>query len=588
MLFSISHAIDNDASSKTASLSRGAETSPIDASSYEYEKTDFIDASDNSDAARLHASKRKDLSQESDFSKPRKDRAEDQTEQSGKTGNSQENAGKRRSEKTDRTGGRSGSKFNGPKGTGDSGRRGNSAGSDRPQDSRRPKGKDTSRDSEGNGRSERRGGSKGAALSRDSRREQGSEASHVGRSEEIESSEGNSRALRTGKNGAVNSEGSRRKQGSTSDGAKRKRRSEKGLAQEREGSQTYDSDWEVSSEGSGNNRDARQGQEMTNSGGSEELISYNNQPEMEGASGLRNQGDFVGSSPPQDEADPREVEGSEDFPALATTSFGPSACQQAGCRNFDGPANYVVIGNSMSVDEDREDCSIEPSSSAALQIPSHARVRSALLYWSASGNVPRSPSVVFNGLRVSANKTYSSGFASLIFYGAMSDVTNHVKESGGMTVSHVEAENSTILCVSNAVYAAWSLVVVYEKADLPIARINVCFDWFTLTFPEGKYESTVQCLAGSSTTTEAKTTVVAFESDLYKGEEFFLNDILQGDNLFRGSTAPNLDINTYDILSIVKGGATKIKYSLRTYLINSSFGPAIEGLFMPLRITYNN
>lgn len=80
---------------------------------------------------------------------------------------------------------------------------------------------------------------------------------------------------------------------------------------------------------------------------------------------------------------------------------------------------------------------------------------------------------------------------------------------------------------------------------------------------------------------------MTFESDGYKGEYFFINSGYLGDNLFASNTAPNLDIRTFDLRSIVRSGASFISYTIKSYYVKTErFGGAVEGLFMPLRVVY--
>ena len=266
--------------------------------------------------------------------------------------------------------------------------------------------------------------------------------------------------------------------------------------------------------------------------------------------------------------------------------FGPSKCTQLGCVNFQGHGDYSVIGNSMSYDEDRENCAIKSSSSTWYTLPTGAVVKKAILFWSASGRMTKHATAHLNNNLVSATRTYFGGSSGYHFYGAEADVTHLVRGSGDYTVSGVWYDNRGLLCTGNAAYAAWSLVIVYEKMDLPLARINVCTDNFRFTFPAGVYSSYVDCVEGFKDS-KARTTVVTFESDAYKGEHFFINQNFKGDNVFKGNTAPNLDIVTFDISEVVRTLVTRITYTIKSYFVRTRFGGAIEGLFMPIRVVYH-
>eukprot|EP00179_Madagascaria_erythrocladioides_P008511 CAMPEP_0198312630 /NCGR_PEP_ID=MMETSP1450-20131203/3934_1 /TAXON_ID=753684 ORGANISM="Madagascaria erythrocladiodes, Strain CCMP3234" /NCGR_SAMPLE_ID=MMETSP1450 /ASSEMBLY_ACC=CAM_ASM_001115 /LENGTH=472 /DNA_ID=CAMNT_0044015581 /DNA_START=1 /DNA_END=1419 /DNA_ORIENTATION=- len=263
----------------------------------------------------------------------------------------------------------------------------------------------------------------------------------------------------------------------------------------------------------------------------------------------------------------------------------PLVCTQQGCFDYEGSVDYKVVGNSMSYHEARDNCAQKSSSSASLSIPAGVRVKSAHLYWSASGTTSKTLSARLNGHYLTAERTWTGGYQSYQFYGAMTDVTHLVSASGHYTVSGLWYDNSGILCWGNAAYASWVIVVVYEEASLPNSRINFCYDDFKFTFPQGTYRSSVDCIKKSgSCPSEATTTVVTFESDAYKGEYFFLGQSYMGDNLFRGSTAPNLDIRDFDISGHVNSGISRLDYTLKSYYTHTVYGAAVEGLFMPIRI----
>ena len=241
----------------------------------------------------------------------------------------------------------------------------------------------------------------------------------------------------------------------------------------------------------------------------------------------------------------------------------------------------------MSYHEARTDCRQRDSSSANLSVPHNARVKSAHLYWSASGS-PRTSTLkaTLNGNTLYADQKWTDSYSGYHFYGAMKDVTHLVSKSGEYTVSGLWYDNSGQLCQGNAAYAAWSLVVVYEEDSLPNARVNFCYDNFDFTFPEGSYSSDVECIErlDDSCSTNARTTVVTFESDDYQGEHFYLGGKYMGDNIFRGRTAPNLDIVDFDVSGLVNQGIHSLEYKVETYYVNSIYGGAIEGLFMPIRV----
>lgn len=238
----------------------------------------------------------------------------------------------------------------------------------------------------------------------------------------------------------------------------------------------------------------------------------------------------------------------------------------------------------MSYSEDRRNCRLKPSSSALLKIPKGAKIKKAILYWSGAGRWRRAESTVtMNGHKIATRKISHGGYRHYRFYGAQADVTNYIKGSGQVKVSNIWAFNRGILCSGNAAYAAWSLIVVYAHRSLPKSRVNVCTENFRFTFPAGNYYSHVGCLVPNKHTT-ADTTVVSFEGDAYKGEWFYINNHRLGNNLFRGTRAPNLDILSWPVGRYIRRGAHRITYRFKTYYVRSRFGGAIEGLFMPIRV----
>lgn len=200
----------------------------------------------------------------------------------------------------------------------------------------------------------------------------------------------------------------------------------------------------------------------------------------------------------------------------------PTSCLKEHCFSVEGPGDYIVIGNSGSKSENRTDCSIKPSTTAQLNLPPGVTVYKAILYWSASHHYmyPATPFCYMNGNFVTPNMTKTFDIFGLSFYGAYSDVTHMIEGSGKITVMNRLYNNKHGVCWANSAYAAWTMVVIYEKQGLPPARINACFDDFVFTYPQGNYTSAVECLS-PAVNSIGRTTVVAFEGDEYK-YEFFL------------------------------------------------------------------
>lgn len=269
---------------------------------------------------------------------------------------------------------------------------------------------------------------------------------------------------------------------------------------------------------------------------------------------------------------------------------GPHQGKCGGCQVFEGKVDYEVIGNSMSYSEDRTNCHKKSSSSATLNIPNGATIEKAYLYWSGSGGLDNR--VKLNGQTVYAQQTFKESLQVWSdpngkFYGAYADVTHKVTGSGSFTVSGLWFDNGYNYCQSNAAYGAWVLSVVYSSSSLPDdTRIHVCQDNFEFTFPAGTYSENISCVKPSGNCPrEAELTLATFESDDYKGEKFYIQGDYKGDNLFNGQTAPNLDIAEFSVPEgDITSATTSLSYHFKTYLVNSEFGPAIEGLFAAVAI----
>ena len=240
----------------------------------------------------------------------------------------------------------------------------------------------------------------------------------------------------------------------------------------------------------------------------------------------------------------------------------------------------------MNYSEARDNCNKKSNSSAHLSIPTGTSVKSATLYWSGSGSLDSH--VKLNGHGVSASQTWTDWESSwnIDFFAASADVTNLVNGNGTYTVSGLSWNNTGNYCQSNAAYGAWSLVVIYEGGSTPLNTIQVCADDFKFTFPGGNYSSEIRCInVPQGCNPNGELTIIAFEGDNYKGENFFIEGQLQsGSNNFRGQTAPNLDIVTFNIDNYLNSNTSKIQYTIQSYQQNTIWGQAIEGLYDLVKI----
>ena len=248
------------------------------------------------------------------------------------------------------------------------------------------------------------------------------------------------------------------------------------------------------------------------------------------------------------------------------------------CFIYTGNVDYKALGNSMNYSEAQDNCNKKSNSSAYLGVPSGSTIVSAILHWSGSGSLDSS--VKLNGQTVYADQTFTNYTNPYYFFGAYADVTAQVQNNGNYTVSGLSWDNTSSYCQGNAAYGAWSIVVVYSNANNDNSRVHVCQDIFDFTFPEGTYNGSLQCVdATPGCSPNAELTFITFESDGYKGEYLYIGGQYFGDNNFNGQTAPNLDIATFTLNNAFNTNSSSLNYSIQSYLTNTVWGTAAEGLF---------
>ena len=272
-----------------------------------------------------------------------------------------------------------------------------------------------------------------------------------------------------------------------------------------------------------------------------------------------------------------------------STPFTEVSGSTADMRIFSGNIDHITLGNTFSLSEDRTNCGQNASASKTLTIPSGSIVKKAYLYWSGSGSLDNQVKLNGTSVTAEASKTVSRS-GGFYYFAARKDVTNLVAASGTYTVTDLVWNSGSPYCYDNSAYGAWAMTVIFEKASLPSARIHVNTEKFTFTYPAATYSTTINNISvPAGCNADAKLTIVAFEGDNYKTEKFRIAGVLDpGNNNFRGQSGPNLDIVTKNAPSVV-GGTTSLTYSIESYVQNTVFGNAIEGLFDYVKVLkYNN
>lgn len=292
---------------------------------------------------------------------------------------------------------------------------------------------------------------------------------------------------------------------------------------------------------------------------------------------------------------PSLYKGSSQFPTTSLSaspsssspgSLTQTACDSPNCLSWKGRGGYKLIGNSMSHSSSRLDCRLYQASSAYLDLPSGACVKHAMLYWSASGQKPSTVSIKLNGVLIPADNVQEGYKLSLSFYGASANVTDLIVSGGWYTASEIYTEYSAQACLKNVMYAAWSLAVVYEIRNTDYGRITLCQAPFHCPASYGTHAYTVKCLDRSLPRKIAKASLVSFEGDKHDGEYLFINNQYMGYNLFNGSTAPHLDILTFDVSETLIPRYDQLRFEQTSLYRPSVFAYAVDGLFIPIYIVH--
>ncbi len=145
-----------------------------------------------------------------------------------------------------------------------------------------------------------------------------------------------------------------------------------------------------------------------------------------------------------------------------------------------GNINFTTTGGSMRTQPNTaggtQMCNVAATSSQQLTgIPALRTVRTAYLYWGASGTTPDT-SVTLNGNTVTASRTFESTFnngTAYEFYGGFADVTSLVTGNGTYTFGGLNVSTGNPWCGSQAVVGGWSLIVIYEAPAERLRAINL-------------------------------------------------------------------------------------------------------------------
>lgn len=248
----------------------------------------------------------------------------------------------------------------------------------------------------------------------------------------------------------------------------------------------------------------------------------------------------------------------------------PSPCAQAKCINAVGTIDYSHVHGSMQFN-DASQCKSTERSSAKLQMPPDVKISQALLRWSVYGdpghtgysnyermfeteNTTSTGYIVLNDKKFFA--TDSTGELHTSFLSIFSEstfVTDLVTSvrSGTYEISEVYIPSYPTMC-ARVQYVSWSLVVVYERSDLPEAFVNVCGE-------EAKLKTfSIRCLHPEFGATNSRIDMVFNGGLKTKSDLIRINGRTVGKNVLVGRLGNSLDVVSYNIDRFLTAGSESL------------------------------
>ncbi|MCW2305718.1 hypothetical protein [Rhodobium gokarnense] len=243
---------------------------------------------------------------------------------------------------------------------------------------------------------------------------------------------------------------------------------------------------------------------------------------------------------------------------------------------FEGNFEVKVAGTTFNVDE--TGCGHIDTRDIDVGLPRKARIEKAFLLWSGTGNPDRT--INLNGNTVNAASISNVSFGGFRkTFEAYADVTDIVRRNRRrpFTVSGLVWSRAGMYCSAKAAYGGATLIVVYENKRAPHRAIYVHLGGAGGWLKNHTHHFTIKHVAVprnccgcqsccGSTCGRVVIILIIWEGDNYKGERLSINHLDFGDNTLNGSTAPNLDIDEYDITDIAhRGKDTSIYADVLTY-----------------------
>lgn len=263
-------------------------------------------------------------------------------------------------------------------------------------------------------------------------------------------------------------------------------------------------------------------------------------------------------------------------------------------KTYSGNIDYVAVGGSFRDQPNGVNaCSFVASpltDTVSVDIPIGSTVIDAYLYFAGSKSdtidLSDQTSLTLNGVALNTTAGFNEidypsiddvlGITTIDFFGARRDVSNIVTGPGAYTFSGLivnqAATNETCL-------GAWALVVIYEDPSITQIRVVNLFDGFQF-YQNDTFDLEPRNFVVDNTSPAGKMTHISFEGDETlgtAGENFLFSDdnitfdelisppenpldnqyngTVTGPGLFPSTTEYGLDVDTYEIDSLLTPGA---------------------------------
>lgn len=250
-----------------------------------------------------------------------------------------------------------------------------------------------------------------------------------------------------------------------------------------------------------------------------------------------------------------------------------------------GSYDYDFQGTSFSTTE--ISCDDLKTKQIKITIPQTATVKKAYIFWATSGTNDQTITVDGNAV-TGPNSTLTNNYPSQKWYKNYSDITSIVqaKRTGSYTVTDLNFMSGNPYCSVLASLGVASILVVYEDQSLPKTDVHVyhpglqSFDYIDKNIAQNlRIPSSNLCNSACDVCKPQMTITCCWgEGDSYKTEQCSLWTHQCDANSLSGSTAPNLDIDTYKFSSTPTDGIFPIKF--KGYLQWSRYGRAYEGMML--------